>query len=174
MPVEYAERYRQQFVDRLWMRGLLGIGALYMIGVAIYLVALGFVSYQTGRVEAQVSQLASAYTNAMQLKARYQVLKERQELKYAGLDCWNAVAQNLPESATLDSMAFSQGKRLNLNGTAPTDAYAQMNDFAANLQKVTVQGQTLFEPTRGLDNWRVAGSIAQWSLAVELKRGEAP
>lgn len=174
MPVEYAERYRQQFVDRLWMRGLLGIAALYAIGVAVYLVALGFVSYQTGRLEAQVSQLAPAYTNAMQLKARYQVLKERQELKYAGLDCWNAVAQNLPESATLDSMAFSQGKRLNLNGTAPTDAYAQMNDFAANLQKVTVQGQTLFEPTRGLDNWRVAGSIAQWTLAVELKRGEAP
>jgi hypothetical protein len=133
---------------------------------------LGYASYQTQQVEAQVAQLSPQYTNAMQLKARYQVLKERQELKYAALDCWNITAQHLPEGATLDSLNFSQGKRLGLNGTAPSDGYADMNEFAAAMGRTVISNQPLFETIRGLDNWRVQADKATWSLSAELKRAE--
>ncbi len=174
LPPEFTERYRQEFVDRLWMRGLLGLAGLYVAGVAIYMIALGVVSYKASQVETQLAEISPSYTNAMELKARYQILKDRQELKYAALDCWNATAQKLPSEATLDSLNFSQGKRLQLNGTAPSDAFAQLTQFASDMQKVTINtnGQPLFEPSKGLDTWRVAGDRAQWSLGLDLKRTE--
>lgn len=173
MPPEFAERYKQQFVDRLWMRGLLGVAGLYALGVAVYMIALGVVSYKTSAVEDQVRETGILYTNALQLKARYQVLQDRQELKYAGLDCWNAVAHYLPESVTLDTLNFSQGKRLTLSGTAPADAITKLNNFEAAMRKHTINGQPLFDPTKGESlNFRVTGSTASWTLGLELKRAE--
>ncbi len=174
MPPEFSERYKQQFVDRLWMRGLLGVAGLYAVGVAVYMIALGVVSYKTNAVEAQVRETGVLYTNALQLKARYQVLQDRQELKYAGLDCWNAVARYLPEGVTLDTLNFSQGKRLTLSGTAPADAITKLNNFEADMRKHVVNGQQLFDATKGESlNFRVTGSTANWTLGLELKRGEA-
>jgi hypothetical protein len=40
LPPEFATRYRQQFVDRLWMRGLGAVVVVYLIGVVIYFGAL--------------------------------------------------------------------------------------------------------------------------------------
>lgn len=172
LPPEYATRYHQQFVDRLWMRALLAVAGCYVVYVAYEMSRLAYSTYRTNQVETQVAQMSPNYTNAMQLKARYQVLKDRQELKYAALDCWNATAQNLPETATLDSLTFSQGKRLSLNGSAPSDGYADMNEFAAAMGKVTINNQSLFETIRGLDNWRVQADKATWSVSAELKRAE--
>ncbi|MBI3191695.1 MAG: hypothetical protein HYZ36_03440, partial [Pedosphaera parvula] len=36
LPEEYRIRYQQQFIDRLWMRGLGAFCALYLVGVLIY------------------------------------------------------------------------------------------------------------------------------------------
>ncbi len=173
MPPEFTERYKQQFVDRLWMRGLLGVAGLYALGVAVYMIALGVVSYKTGAIEAQVREMGAIYTNALQLKARYEVLQDRQQLKYAGLDCWNAVAHYLPEGVTMDTMNFSQGKRLTLSGTAPADAITQLNNFEAAMRKHMINGQPLFDPTKGESlNFRVTGSTASWTLGLELVRAE--
>jgi Tfp pilus assembly protein PilN len=120
-----------------------------------------------------MTQLGASYTNALQLKARYQVLKDRQELKYAALDCWNATAQHLPEGVTLDSMNFSQGKRLVLSGSAPADAITQLNDFESAMRKHIINGQPLFDVNKGETlNWRVQGTAATWTLGLELKRAE--
>jgi Tfp pilus assembly protein PilN len=124
-------------------------------------------------VEAQVAQTAVTYTNALQLKARWQVLKDREELKFAALDCWNTTARYLPDGVTLNSLNFSQGKRLTLNGNAPADAISQLNDFENAMRKHTINGQPLFDVTKGETlNWRVQGSTANWTLGLELKRAE--
>ena len=39
LPAEFSARYHQQFVDRLWLRGLVTTGILYAIGVVIYFCA---------------------------------------------------------------------------------------------------------------------------------------
>src|SRR5207248_2137054 len=75
LPPEYELRYRQQFVDRLWMRGIGAVLGVYVIGVLIYFVALQVLSYRTGGVEEKVAGISQDYTNAIQLKARYQILK---------------------------------------------------------------------------------------------------
>ena len=173
MPPEFATRYRQQFVDRLWMRGLLAVGCLYLLGVAVYMVGLGYASYRTDGVEAQVALLGPTYTNAIQLRDRFKVLKERQELKYAGLDCWSTTAKLLRENMTLDSLNFSDGRRLNLAGTAPADQTDQLYAFEGDMRKATVRGEPLFDPNKGESiQFRVQGPTASWTLSLELKRSE--
>jgi hypothetical protein len=178
LPPEFTLRYHQQFVDRLWMRGLGAVVVLYLVGLVVYGIAVAVAGYRTGIVEDQVAAVAPAYTNAMQLKAKYEVLKDRQELKYAALDCYKTIAELLPKEATLDGMNFSDGRRITLNGTAPADAVNQLYDFDSAIRKATdSQGQPLFDP-KGTDylNFRVGNppTTASWNSALELKRVEAP
>jgi hypothetical protein len=173
MPPEFAVRYQQQFVDRLWMRGLLALGALYLLGVAVYAVMLGYANVTTSTVVNQVASLGPTYTNAIQLRDRYKVLKERQELKYAGLDCWSTTARLLRENMTLDSLNFSEGRRLTLAGTAPSDQADQLYVFESEMRKASVRGQPLFDPNKGEGiQFRVQGAVANWTLSLELKRSE--
>jgi hypothetical protein len=176
LPVEFATRYRQQFVDRLWMGGLVGVVGLYLAGVAVYLVALEVLSVRTRGVEDQVAALSQSYTNALQVKARYEVLKDRQELKYAALDCWRACAELVPAGLTLESLNFSEGKHISLSGAAPKDQTKELLNFASAAHKYTKDGELLFDPSKvEIPTWNPEGpETVRWSVTFELRRGEAP
>ncbi len=176
LPVEFSTRYQQQFVDRLWMRGLGAVVALYLVGVAIYGVALGVLNYRTSGVQQEVVRLGPTYTNAIQLKARLQVLQERQDLKFAALDCWNVIAKLMPDSLTLDSMNFNEGRRLTLTGTAPSDQVSDINDFETAMRKYVDNGQPLFDPVGGTHfkyRSNPGGTTVTWDFSLDLKRTEA-
>jgi len=169
LPAEFAASYHQKFVDRLWMTGLGAALVLYAVGCVIYFIAEAFLSYQTTGVEKQVAGLSQSYTNALQIKARYGVLKDRQDLKYAALDCWEAIAEAMPEGLTLDAMSFS--------GTAPADEVASVIDFSGKLRKSTAHGQALFNPVKGdpLQTHAVpGGGSVNWSFGLDLENGEMP
>jgi hypothetical protein len=175
LPPEFAKRYQQQFVDRLWMRGLGAVLGVYLVFCLIYFVAVQVLSFRTTSVEDKVANLGVTYTNSLQLKARYGVLVDRQALKFAALDCWEAVAEKLPSGVTLDSMNFNDGKKLLLNGTAPSSQVNDVIDFSGNLRKATKDGQQLFNLAGGdaLSFQNNAGNAtARWSFGLELKRGE--
>jgi hypothetical protein len=174
IPSEFTTRYRNQYVDRLWIRGLLAVGALYLIGVAIYFGAVGVQEFRVGRVEARVAGLGTDYTNSIQLRERYDVLKTRQELKFAALDCWKATAELLPESTQLDGFSFSDGRRLALNGSAPADSVQDVIQFYGAMRKAQLNGQPMFDPNKGQElSQRVGpGGSLIWNFALELKRTE--
>ena len=174
LPAEFSTRYQQEFVDRLWMRGLGAVVVLYLIGLLVYAVAVGFANYRTRGVEHSVAALGPTYTNVMQLKARYAVLKEREELKFAGLDCWKAVAELMPDTVTLDGMNFSEGRKLTLNGTAPADNATKLNEFDAALRrKKGSNNQPLFETFGDNISWQMNGpGTVSWRVTLELKRSE--
>jgi hypothetical protein len=174
LPVEFPARYQQQFVDRLWLRGLVTTGVLYAISVAIYFCATGFLAIQTHKVEQAVADKSGSYTNALQLKAQYDVLKERQELKYAALDCWKIVAEQLPPNITLQRFSFADGKRLSLGGTAASDQVNTLFDFNTAMQKVTANGRPMFN-SQGSEpvNPRQTGNNAvTWSFSLQLQNAE--
>ena len=174
LPAEFATRYQQEFHDRLWMRGLLALGAVYLLGVAIYMIALGYANYRTSRVESEVAFLGTTYTNAIQLRDRFKVLKERSELKFAALDCWNTAARLLPEDATLDNLNFADGRRLSLSGTAPVGDIQTLLDFERSMRTAaSSDGQLLFDPNKGDSlQYHSRDTSATWSLNLELKRSE--
>jgi hypothetical protein len=174
LPPEFAKRYQQQFVDRLWLRGLFAVGGIYLVGVLIYALALVGFTLRTQSVESRVAAISNDYTNAIQLKERYKVLKDRQDLKYAALDCWKAVADVMPNEVTLDGCNFSDGHKLSLNGTAPTGQDKAVVDFYDALRKTTFKDQPLFDATKGeqLTYRAGAGGNLSWSFSLELKRVE--
>ena len=56
--------------------------------------------------------MSDNYTNSLQLAEQYKVLTERDQLKYAALDCWKFVAEQLPQTITLQRFSFADGKNL--------------------------------------------------------------
>ena len=175
LPAEFSTRYHQQFVDRLWMRGLGAVVVLYLLGVLVYFGRLQVELYRTSTVERRVADLGPTYTNAIQLRDRYKVLKDRQELKYAALDCWKTVAELLPDVILLDGYNFSDGKKLTLSGSAPADQVKRLLDFDSDIRKAVVNGQPLFDPNAGdhVTYRSGPGGNVNWSCVLELKRSEA-
>ena len=112
LPEEFTARYHQQFVDRLWLRGLAYIGVAYAVLLAFYFCATAGLGYRTTQAEGAVAKISNDYTNALQLKAVYDVLKERSQLKYAALDSWQWVAQELPPVIALQRFSFADGQHV--------------------------------------------------------------
>jgi len=175
LPQEFVVRYRSQFIDRLWLRGLMAVGSVYLVAVLIYFATLSVQSYRVSKVEDQVAGLSQTYTNTVRLKELYQVLKVRQDLKFAALDCWKAVAERLPDSAQLDSLSFQDGRKLALAGTAPADKVGEVLDFNSSLRKATVNGEPLFHSAGGdafSSRTIPPGNTVGWNFSLELKRVE--
>jgi len=173
MPAEFPARYREQFFDRLWLHGLFATGILYAACVAVYFCATTVLGFQTGKVEQQVASLNGSYTNVLQLKARYTVLKERQDLKYAALDCWKLVADLLPPGITLQRFSFGDGRRLSLNGTVASDQITSITDFYDALRKAQLNGQAMFNAEGGDQvTYRTSGNQTSWNFSLELRHTE--
>jgi len=174
LPAEFPARYHQQFVDHLWLRGLVTTGVLYAIGVAIYFCAVGLLTIQTQKAEKSVADISGSYTNALQLKAQYDVLKERQGLKYAALDCWKIVAEQLPTGITLQRFSFADGQKLALSGTAPADQVNLLFDFNTTMQKATNQNRPMFDLQGGepVNPRKGAGNMVAWNFSLQLQRTE--
>jgi hypothetical protein len=173
LPAEFPVRYHQQFVDRLWLRGLLATGVLYAIGVAIYFCATGILAIQTRKVEQAVADIGGNYNNVMELKARFDVLKERQDLKYAALDCWKVVAERLPADISLQRLSFADGQRLSLSGTAPADLVNTLFDFNTAMQKTTNNNRLMFDPQGGEPvSPKGRGNTVTWNFSLQLQRTE--
>jgi Tfp pilus assembly protein PilN len=174
LPAEYGERYRHQFFDRLWLHGLGYAGVLYAIVLVIYFGAVAIQGYRTDQLEAQVSALSGDYTKAQQLTAQYQILTQRQQLKYAALDCWKQVAEQLPEGINLQRLSFSQGERLSLSGSTPAENIDTLFNFNTAMQKLKVNGQFVFDQNV-LDQVapKNVGGNLQWNFSLMLAHPDA-
>jgi hypothetical protein len=170
LPLEHASRYHQQFVDRLWMRGLFGVLSLYALGVLIYFAAVAALGFQKFRVDNQIAAVAEQFQQAQKMKARVQVLQEQVNLKFAALDCWKAVAELLPTDVTLENLAFQHGK-LTLAGTVSTDQSSEVNDYNEALSKATVNGAPLFSKVAPPSS-HTAGQSANWNFTCDVRRME--
>ena len=177
LPAEFTARYHQQFVDRLWLRGLGAAGIFYAACLLVYFCAVAVLDFHTSSIEGQVSSLGGSFTNALQLRARYNVLKERQDLKYAALDCWQIVSQNLPPGITLQRFGFTDGKKLSLNGQVPADQISLITDqFYDGVRKAKLNGQPFFSPVLGSGEqltYRQSGNVITWNFGLDLMRSEA-
>ena len=173
LPSEFTARYREQFRDRLWLHGLYAAGVAYLIFVAFYFCGMQFSGYQYGIARQQVAALADNYTNAMQLQARYAVLQERENLKFAALDCWKVVADNLPEGVTLERFGFGSGQTLGLYGRAPMSQLQALNDFGTALKNAkTSDGKPMFNKNDEPFGYHVYNDTVNWSINLELMQGD--
>ena len=171
-PAEFAARYREQFYDRLWLHALGYAGVLYALVLAVYFCWVSWLGYQTRGVESQVSAISGEYTNTIQLKAKLGVLQQRSQLKYAALECWKLVAQELPAAVTLQRMSFAEGKNLLLNGQVDAADTAKLDDFYKALQNARLHDQPAFGVLEPLTYHQVANTVT-WNFTLELLNAEA-
>ena len=152
---------------------MLYLGVFYAVALVIYFAAVNFRGYQTHQVETQVAAIANDYTNAVQLKAQYAVLKERADLTYAALDCWQTVAQQLPQGILLALFSFADGQKLTLSGSAPQDQVNTLFDFDSSLRKAQLNGQPMFNSEGGEQlRYNQSGDKVTWSFSLLLKQSE--
>jgi len=170
LPPEFALRYRQQFVDGLWMRGLFTVLGLYIIGVLIYFGALYALKLKFNHVQNDVAGLNSYYTNAVKDHDELDILEERQALKFAALDCWRTVAVSLPETVSIENMYFDHQK-FELRGTASADdqdAVRTFNDALRHATNPYKDEQYLFAEVTP-PNMQITGDTVKWSFDCQLK-----
>jgi hypothetical protein len=178
MPLEVGTRYRQQFYDGLWMRGLGAAFALYLVGVVAYFGWFGVSWFRTSSIESKVLAQSQTYSNAVELRNRYAILKDRQELKFAALDLWKLIAEksdSWPNGVTLEGYTLNDGQRLTVNGSAPQDAVTTMLDFSDDFRKSKgPDGKPLFTTGGSPFSYRpgIGNSGVTWNFTVELQRTE--
>jgi hypothetical protein len=172
VPPEFAARFRQQFVDRIWMRAAFAVALAYLFGVFVYLAFVQYMDIQVTKQEQAARNLAGSYTNALRLRDQVRVLQDQLNLQFAGLECYKAVAEKIPEGVQLDGMNFSRGKSLSVFGTVPLDAIGKLNEFSEALRTTTLtNGEPLFKSVT-VPPWVKRGNDATWNLTAELAKGE--
>lgn len=173
LPAEYGARYRQQFVDRLWMRALAAVVVLYLVGVGIYFGWMQVVQYQASGVAAEVRELSGSYTNALRLRALGDILQEQFNLRFAALDAWRLASEHLPDGMKLTSFTFSGGKRVGLFGEAPADAFDKLAAYNGALVKATLgTNSTPFFVKVSPPSSSARGNVIAWSFTCELNATE--
>ena len=174
LPAEFTTRYRQQFVDSVWMRGLGALVAVYLLGVAAFFALLWRAETEKRGLEKQVGDLSGSYTNALVTRARIQVLQEQIALKYAAIESLKAVAAKLPDGMHLTDFAFQRGQKVALRGVVPAEQISKLTDFSAALQTVSVNGVPLFKSVSAPSSQGSGASANQfnWTLSCELRGPE--
>ena len=171
LPPEYAARYRQQFIDHLWMRLLGATLVVYLLGIGIYFGWAYAASVKLNGVQKEIAGLGASYTNALQLKERVKVLRDQLDLQYAALDCYKAVAETLPEGVTLDSLNFDRGRKIAFFGSAEKAGLREVQEFNDALRNVKVREQPLFSKISAPSfNDKPGGQQSSWSFNCELRR----
>jgi hypothetical protein len=172
LPPDFAARYHQQFVDRLWMRSLVTVVALYIMGVLFYFGMLYVFELKNEAVKKDLANMGPAYTNSQRDIEQIKILKEREMLKYAALDCWKSVAENLPDSMTVDNLYFQKG-RLELRGTVVAIDQEDVGNFNEALRTVTDPNyhEVLFADVSP-PTIQVRNNKGDWSFNCTLKGGQ--
>jgi hypothetical protein len=177
LPAEFSTKYRQQFVDGLWMRGVFAILGAYVLGVLVYFGMLYGLNFKFQHVKQELDNLGESYTNACKDAERLRILTDRQELKFAALSCWKAVAENLPENLTVDLLYFDRGK-LELQGTAGAndgDAVTIFNEAMRHVPDPNKANTTLFADVSPPTIPRIdaAKGTLEWKFNCKLKESSS-
>jgi hypothetical protein len=174
LPPEFSARYKQQFIDRLWMRGLGALLMIYVAGVLVYFGFVQFAAYRYNGIQRQMTALGPTYTNTVRLREELKVLQDTIELQYAALECYQAVAQALPSELTLNNINFERGRKVTFFGSASAEDRTKVLDFNAKLIDYTVKGQRLFAkvnpPNLGQGQ---PNQPSPWNFSCDLKRTDS-
>ncbi len=171
LPADRAERYRQQFGERLWMRGLGVVAMVYVVVVGIYLVALQYRIHQRNSLTAQIDELDAEYKKSVQLGEKIKVVETQISLRFAALDAWKTVVVDLPGSMTLDSLSFSKGSYLRVAGSVDSANKDKVLDYSDKLRALAVNGRPMFKEVSVPNQSRMPSGNWTWSFDCELAGG---
>lgn len=174
LPPEHSSRYKQQFVDRIWMRSLGAILLFYLLGIGVYFAWVEAARWKLESLRDDVAQLSGSYTNALKTKEHVRILQDQVDLQYAALECWKAVAVNLPAGLILNSINFERGSKLTVAGSAGNEDLTKVQDYTESLSRVVLTNlqppQPLFAVVEPPKINPEPGNRIRWFFTCELKK----
>jgi hypothetical protein len=122
--------------------------AFYVLGLVVYFCAVRFAGHPNpqGRRRRWRKSAAATPTRSATEGALQRACKERQDLKYAALDCWQTVAEALPPGIRIKRFSFTEGKHLSLSGACAPDQISLITDpnaFYDGVRKARLNGQPM-------------------------------
>lgn len=173
VPADVATRYQQQFTESVVLRILGLFLAVWAVAVCVFMGGLQYKQFIKSGVDSDVAAIHHSYTNALQLKARVQVLSDQVSLKFAALDCWRAAAEALPTEMTMTQFNFQgKGRKLQIFGNVPGELQAKVTEYNEALARAMVSGERLFAKVNTKSIQALVGRPAYWSIECELQRKE--
>lgn len=175
LPQAHRTRYRQQYVDGLWARGIGVMMLFYILGVLIYFIALEWMETESIALQSRVHSAGALYTNVLKMQERIDILQEQIDLKFSALDCLLVISKALPAEMSLDSFAFLGGKELRLSGKVETSAREKVTEYHRALIRAESGENKLFASVSdpAISPNRVRGKGAnqsEWNFNCELQR----
>lgn len=164
---DVAARYRQRFLDGLWVKAVGAAIVIYMLGVAVYFGALEYAKHKRDGFASEVESLGGSYTNALQLKEQIAVLDKQERLKFAALDSWMSVVQALPAELYFRQIRFDSGRTLTISGGAPARSATQVTGYKEALERIVIDERPLFASVREANRAQVRGELS-WNFECEL------
>ncbi len=170
LPETRRIRYRQQYIDGMWMKGGGVLALLYTFIILSYFVMLEWVKGDNRNLQAQVRATALQYTNVLKTQARVNLLQEQMDLKFSALECLRTVSEKLPAELTLTLFRFDKGRTLQLRGTAPTGQSLKVTAYQRDLLNAQVGEDKLFQDVKVTEIGDASGS---WVFECTLARTDS-
>lgn len=172
LPGDFAARYRQRFIDGLWMKAFGGILVLYLLFLAGYFGHVEYLKHQRDQLAGEIAAISGSYTNALKLNEQIGVLRRQEQLKFAALDCWKAVVEALPAGLNFDTFNFNVGNKLLLSGTAPRGADERVTGYREALENIQVRERPLFSSVVQKSRRDARGGTMIWQFECLLNESE--
>ena len=162
LPEEWRERRHKARVRQVAVRSLIGLAAVYVAALVIFLTMLGIKKAQTSSVERELARLRPQFTSAQELHKTLLTMQQRLDRERSALEVLREVSQLMPDNVKLSGFTFKKDANVVLRGQAQAAGFA--NEFISRLEKselfvkVTPGGQRI-EAGTGLTKFEVDCSL---------------
>jgi hypothetical protein len=170
MPADNVLKYKQQFAERLWMRGLGVIALIYVLAVGVYLGVMQYHIYQRNSLARKTDDLEAEYKKAVLLSEKIKVVEAQISLRFAALEAWKSIVVNLPENMTLVDLSFDRGARLTVVGTVDANSKDKVLDYTDKLRSLSTDGRAVFKEV-SVPNMNRMGSTTMWNWSFGCELG---
>ena len=173
LPEAHRIRYRQQFVDGIWMKGVGAMVLCYILGVLVYFVMVEWAGREQRDLRVLHRRTAIEFTNVVRLENRIRILEEQKILRSMPLDCLLAISSRLPEKMELGQFEF-RPESVVIKGTVEEASDEIPWEFHDALHEIEAEnGRKLFSDIAFSGVTPAPGNpeIRHWEMTCTLDQG---
>jgi len=132
LPKEWKQKRRSAFLRRRLIRTSIALGALYLLGVAVFAAGLAMERAEQRRLAAEAARLQPPYIAARKLRDTLSAMQAQLDVKFSAIEVLREISSLMPDSLKLTDFLFLKNQQVTLRGM--TSAPEQATEFIARLE----------------------------------------
>ena len=165
LPEEWRQKRQIKALRRRLIRGVIAVGIVYVLALAVFLTLLAVKKAQLNRVTREIKNQQGAFVDARQTQGQLMAMRNQLDTKFSALEVLREITVRMPKDMQLSSFVFKKDLTLSLKGQAPSGAIAL--DFQSRLQQCD-----LFSKVSGRSD--TVGGLTKFDLTCTLKTAAGP